>query len=298
MCDWANILCCFNNQRIYCLEYTCLILSILIIPSNLFGLIIIRWDLIEFYCEIIYSINITISVFVIFIISLVFYLTKIGKLTSNEFYRPVSSISIMAIILYIYLFITYSISTFQISKDYLKYINKQNNHDLNIHSQVKIIKGVINSELTWILLSLTIYFPTIISLINILVWISIFIRISYQIECSFNKGIRKHLRELRKKNKTKFQVLQENNSVSENKEKENSQKSKKYFVSIVIEKDRHPQFTKYVSSGGNNNNKTNDQYKAKNQLNKLKDKNKKREYIQSDIISSERNFDNNNIQQI
>ena len=297
MCDYANFLCCFNNQRIYCLEYTCLILSIILFPCNLFGLIIIRWEIIEFYCEIIYSINITISVFVIFIISLVFYLTKIGKLTSNEYYRPVGSISIMAIILYIYLFITFSLSTFQISKDYLKYINKQNNHVLKTRSKGKVIKEVINSELTWILLSFTTYLPTIISLINILVWISIYIRINYQIECSFNKGIRKHLRELRKNNKTKCQVLQETNSVNENKEKENIQKSKKYFVSIVMEKDRHPQFTKYVPSGENNN-QTNGQYKAKNQLNKLKNKNRKGEYIQSDIISSERNFANNNIPQI
>ena len=297
MCDYANFLCCFNNQRIYCLEYTCLILSIILFPCNLFGLIIIRWEIIEFYCEIIYSINITISVFVIFIISLVFYLTKIGKLTSNEYYRPVGSISIMAIILYIYLFITFSLSTFQISKDYLKYINKQNNHVLKTRSKGKVIKEVINSELTWILLSFTTYLPTIISLINILVWISIYIRINYQIECSFNKWIRKHLRELRKNNKTKCQVLQETNSVNENKEKENIQKSKKYFVSIVMEKDRHPQFTKYVPSGENNN-QTNGQYKAKNQLNKLKNKNRKGEYIQSDIISSERNFANNNIPQI
>ena len=291
MCDCANFLCCFNNQRVYCLEYTCLTITILIFICNLLGLIIIRWNIIVYYCEIIYSINITITVFLIFIISLILYLTKIGKLTSIDFYKIARSISIMAIILYIYLFITYSLSLFQISKDYLKYINKQNNHGLYKSSQGKIIKEVLNPKLSWIFLSITVYLPTILSFINILDWISIYIRIIYQIECSFNKGIRKHLREQRINKK-----IQEKNAVNENKENDISQNSKNNFVSIVIEKDRHPHIAKYISSGANYNNPTNNKYKVKSQLNKLKKNNKKGEYTQTDIISSERKIENTNNQ--
>ena len=120
MFDFAIFLCCFNNIRIYCLEYTCLITTILIFPFNLLGLIIINWDFIDFLYEIIYSINITILIFCIFIISLTIYSTKTGKITTNDFYKPFTSISLIAISIFVYLFISYGLSAYGIFKDYIR----------------------------------------------------------------------------------------------------------------------------------------------------------------------------------
>ena len=279
MCDLAIFLCCLNSFRIYCLEYSCLIFSLLIFPFNLLGIIVINWNLISFYCEILYSINITICIFSIFVISIVLYSTKIGKVVSNDFYKPFSSISLIAIFVFIYLLLTYSLSSYQIFKDYMKksvYYKKISN------SQRQKIKHFLELKSTWILLFLSTIFPIIFSIINIFIWVSIYYRISFQIYCSFNKEIRKELRTQKKKNK-QFHELNEANTVNTNDKKKNKE-SPKNFVSVVIVKDRHPRPKNY----------SNGKYKMNQNKNLQLYKNG--EFVQSDANSSERNFDKSNNQ--
>ena len=142
MFDFAIFLCCFNNKRIYCLEYTCLISSILIFPFNLFGLMIINWNFIEFFYEILYSINITIIIFCIFIISLTIYSTRTGKITTNEFYKPFLTISLITIFIFVYLFISYGLSIYGIFKNYIRILNQ--NYDGLSFTQKKKAQKIIN----------------------------------------------------------------------------------------------------------------------------------------------------------
>jgi hypothetical protein len=288
MFDFAIFLCCFNNKRIYCLEYTCLITSILIFPLNLLGLIIINWDFIDFLCEIIYSINITILIFCIFIISLTIYSTKTGKITTNDFYKPFTSISLIAISIFVYLFISYGLSAYGIFKDYIR-ILKQNYDGLS-YSQKKKAKKIIKLKSTWIYISISTLIPTLVSIINILLWISIYLRIDYRIYCSFNKEIRKELREQRKKN-LEFKELQENNSVNDM-EKNKDKSKENNFASVIIEKSKNPKsssngiiYMKDVRQYINNK----ESIGSKNSIYK----NKIKEYNKSDDASSNRNLEKN-----
>ena len=289
MFDFAIFLCCFNNKRIYCLEYTCLITSILIFPLNLLGLIIINWDFIDFLYEIIYSINITILIFCIFIISLTIYSTKTGKITTNDFYKPFTSISLIAISIFVYLFISYGLSAYGIFKDYIR-ILKQNYDGLS-YSQKKKAKKIIKLKSTWIYISISTIIPTLISIINILLWISIYLRIDYRIYCSFNKEIRKELREQRKKN-LEFKELQENNSVNDM-EKNKDKSKENNFASVIIEKSKNPKsssngiiYMKDIRQYINNNKES---ISSKNSIYK----NKIKEYNKSDDASSNRNLEKN-----
>ena len=288
MFDFAIFLCCLNNKRIYCLEYTCLITSILIFPLNLLGLIIINWDFIDFLYEIIYSINITILIFCIFIISLTIYSTKTGKITTNDFYKPFTSISLIAISIFVYLFISYGLSTYGIFKDYIR-ILKQNYDGLS-YSQKKKAKKIIKLKSTWIYISISTIIPTLISIINILLWISIYLRIDYRIYCSFNKEIRKELREQRKKN-LEFKELQENNSVNDM-EKNKDKSKENNFASVIIEKSKNPKsssngiiYMKDVRQYINNK----ESIGSKNSIYK----NKIKEYNKFDDASSNRNLEKN-----
>ena len=288
MCDCAIFLCCLNNYNIYCLEYTCLITSILIIPSNLLGIVIIKWNLVTFYCEIIFSINITISIFALFIISLVIYSTKVGKITTNELYKPFISISLMTIFIFIYLFITYSLCSFQIFKDYINIHNINSNYSTNI--QKKKLKKALQLKTTWAILCLSTLLPVMLSVINIIIWISIYYRIYFKIYCSFNKEIRKELGEKKKTNK-QFKHLEEHNfNCDINKNNDKNRDFLKNFVSIVIEKDknRHRASQRFLSNGGiytKNNNIQNNNYSNKKNHNF-----NPKEYNLTDNISSERNL--------
>jgi hypothetical protein len=289
MFDFAIFLCCFNNKRIYCLEYTCLITSILIFPLNLLGLIIINWDFIDFLYEIIYSINITILIFCIFIISLTIYSTKTGKITTNDFYKPFTSISLIAISIFVYLFISYGLSAYGIFKDYIR-ILKQNYDGLS-YSQKKKAKKIIKLKSTWIYISISTIIPTLISIINILLWISIYLRIDYRIYCSFNKEIRKELREQRKKN-LEFKELQENNSVNDM-EKNKDKSKENNFASVIIEKSKNPKSSSngiiYINDIRPYVNDNKEKYDGKNSIYK----NKIKEYNKSDDVSSNRNLEKN-----
>ena len=290
MYDFAIFLCCFNNYRIYCLEYTCLIFSLLIFPFNILGIVKLKWNIIKFFCQIIYSINTTICAFAIFLISLVIYTTKLGKITTDELYKPFTSISIIAIYIFIYLFLSYGFCTYIIFKHYINiFINIKNNDILEgfSYQDKKKIQKMINLKSTWINISISTLLPTIFSFINILIWLSIYYRIDYRIYCSFNKEIRKELRTQRKKNK-EFKQLQETNSINEedkNKEKSNQNN----FASVIIEKVRHPNSRKIITSGYNNNNENSENQNPVNLI--YKNKKKDKDYNQSIIISSDRNFE-------
>lgn len=294
MCDCAIFLCCLNMYKIYCLEYTCLIISILIFPSNILGIIYIEWRVIKFLIELFYSINVAICFFNIFTIILIIYSTKIGKITTNEFYKTFSIISMLSLIVSIYLTITYSSSSYLIFKNYLSF-HKNTNNEKYSKFELKELVRIFNSKKTWIILFISTILPSILSLISILFWISIYYRISYRIYCSFNKEIRKELREQKKKNK-QFRELEENNSKNNNetnKDKDKDIKNKNNFVSVVIEKDRHPG-PRIISSGGIYTNNNIDKSKIQIQMKNLPNFNKGGEYKDSDIVSSERIFEKSN----
>ena len=255
MCDCAIFLCCLNLFKIQCLEYTCLIIHTLIFPSNIIGIIFLQWKVIVFFCEIIYSINIAICFYNAFIIILFIYSTKIGKITTNEFYKTFLVISLLSTFISIYLFISYSLCAYFIVKDYLKIYHKIQ-LGKSFGFEVTKLKAIFESNKTWIILIFSTILPNILSFFTILFWISLYYRISYRIYCSFNKYIRKELREQRKKNR-QFKELQENDSKNESvidKDKEKQRKNNN--ISIIIEKDRHPA-TKIISNNSiytNNNN--------------------------------------------
>lgn len=277
MIDFAKLLCCFNNIRIYCLQYICLIISLLIFPANCLGIFIIEWDFVNFYCEILYSINISISIFIIVIISIIVHSTKIGRIFTSELYKSFALLSTISIIIFIYVFISYTISSFEIWMSYLTSRNYQ--YMLNGRKKIKTI-----TKLTFemiILISLSTILLVILSFLNILVWISICIRINYRIYCSFNKDIRKELRNQRKLNRELITKKDSIDNSSSNKDIKEIKNKEKDFISVVIEKDRHPNFLKY-------DNNQNDY-----QTNKIKNKND--DGIPSYLVSSERNLKNQKI---
>ena len=295
MCDFAVFLCCLNNNNIYCLEYSCLIISLLISPSYILGLLSIKWDLVTFLCEIFYSINITVSIFVIFIISIVIYSTKFGKITTNDFNISFLSLSIITIFIFIYLFLSNLYCSIQIFKDYIDFKNNKNNNYVSISSSLekKKLKIIIKLKSTWICLSISTLLPTILSFINILLWISIYYRISFKIYCSFNKIIRKELREQKKNNK-QFIEFKENSNTEKNidKNKDKNNQNLKNIITVVIEKDRHPGENKILSNGRIST-KNNIKYYNKQEDNNNKIKNNG-EYCPSDFVSSERNIQKSN----
>lgn len=299
MCDFdcAIFLCCLNLFKIICLEYTCLIISLFIFLTNMLGIIFVQWNIIKFFTEIIYSINVAICFFNIFIIILIIYSTKIGRITTNEFYKTFLVLSILSIFISIYLFISYSLSSYLILKDYLFVHHIIQSKKYSNSGFIKIKKNF-ELKITWIIFIFTTILPSILSFITIFLWISLYYRISYRIYCSFNKGIRKELREQRKKNR-QYREFQENESKNESdisKDKE-KQSIKNYDnISVIIEKDRHPA-TKIVSGGSIfTNSNIADKSKIQIQIKEIPNFNKGNEYKDSDIVSSDRNLEKSNNQ--
>lgn len=299
MCDFdcAIFLCCLNLFKIICLEYTCLNISLFIFLTNMLGIIFVQWNIIKFFTEIIYSINVAICFFNIFIIILIIYSTKIGRITTNEFYKTFLVLSILSIFISIYLFISYSLSSYLILKDYLFVHHIIQSKKYSNSGFIKIKKNF-ELKITWIIYIFTTILPSILSFITIFLWISLYYRISYRIYCSFNKGIRKELREQRKKNR-QYREFQENESKNESdisKDKE-KQSIKNYDnISVIIEKDRHPA-TKIVSGGSIfTNSNIADKSKIQIQIKEIPNFNKGNEYKDSDIVSSDRNLEKSNNQ--
>ena len=177
----------------------------------------------------------------------------------------------MIIILYIYLFIIYIITSIQIISDYSQ------NYNMSIYNIFKskgkeAIKKNDNSQLGYILLIifLVCILPLILSFVNVLIWMSIYYRIYYKIYCSFKKEIRK---ELRKQNNNDKQF----NEVKEDNLKKVNLKS----ISIIFEKDRHPALAK-------NNEENNVNIQKKQLNNRVKNRNFKEEYNQLDANSMDK----------
>ena len=299
MCDFdcAIFLCCLNLFKINCLEYTCLIISLFIFLTNMLGIIFVQWNIIKFFTEIIYSINVAICFFNIFIIILIVYSTKIGRITTSEFYRIFSVFSILSTFISIYLFISYSLSSYLIFKDYL-FVHHIIQSKKYSNTEIIKLKKIFKLKITWIIFIFTTILPSILSFITILLWISLYYRISYRIYCSFNKGIRKELREQRKKN-IQYREFQENESKNENdisKDKEKQSIKNYNNISVIIEKDRHPA-TKIISGGSiYTNSNIADKSKLQIKIKEIPNFNKGSEYKDSDIVSSDRNLEKSNNQ--
>lgn len=299
MCDFdcAIFLCCLNLFKINCLEYTCLIISLFIFLTNMLGIIFVQWNIIKFFTEAIYSTNVAICFFNIFIIILIVYSTKIGRITTNEFYKIFSVLSILSIFISLYLFISYSLSSYLIFEDYL-FVHRIIQSKKYSNPEMIKLKKIFKLKITWIIFIFTTILPSILSFITILLWISLYYRISYRIYCSFNKGIRKELREQRKKNR-QYREFQENESKNESdisKDKEKQSIKNYNNISVVIEKDRHPA-TKIVSGGSIYTNINNaDKSKIQIKIKEIPNFNKGNEYKDSDIVSSDRNLEKSNNQ--
>jgi hypothetical protein len=226
-------------------------------------------------------------IFCIFIISLTIYSTKTGKITTNEFYKPFKSISLISVFIFIYLFISYGLSSYGIFKNYIRILNQ--NYEGLSYSQRKKAKNIIKLKSTWIYISISTLIPALISIINIWLWISLYLRIDYRIYCSFNKEIRKELRKQRKKN-LEFKELQESNSANDM-EKNKDKSKENNFVSVIIEKSKNPKsssngiiYINDIRQYVNDNKEKND---GKNSIYK----NKIKEYNKSDNVSSIRNLE-------
>ena len=299
MCDFdcAIFLCCLNLFKINCLEYACLIISLFIFLTNMLGIIFVQWNIIKIFTEAIYSTNVAICFFNIFIIILIVYSTKIGRITTNEFYKIFSVLSILSIFISLYLFISYSLSSYLIFEDYL-FVHRIIQSKKYSNPEMIKLKKIFKLKITWIIFIFTTILPSILSFITILLWISLYYRISYRIYCSFNKGIRKELREQRKKNR-QYREFQENESKNESdisKDKERQSIKNYNNISVVIEKDRHPA-TKIVSGGSIYTNINNaDKSKIQIKIKEIPNFNKGNEYKDSDIVSSDRNLEKSNNQ--
>ena len=240
MCDLPTFLCCLNYANIYCLEITCLITTISNFPLNLLGILNIKWHFIPFYCQMIYCINLAIITFSVFMIILVLISTTSKKILLTNYYKIFSQLSLMNVFLFLFLFLSFSLCSVFIFKVNLEIkSNKFDFRKFNKYEKKRIIQ-LIKYHNYWIILLLTTIFPILICFLNILLWISIYYRISYRIYCSFNYEIRK---ELRKQKKNDMQKLEEETSNEKIKDKKNIEKVE---LSVVFEKDRHPSYAKNI----------------------------------------------------
>ena len=236
MFDFPSILCCLNYANIYCLEITCLITTIPLFPLTLLGIINIKWGFIEFFIQILYSINLATVTFNIFTIIFITLSTTSKRILLNNYYNAFTQIAVMSAIIFIFLFCSFSLCTFFILRNYYKI--KKGTYDFTKFNKFEIrkVKDFINYNKNWVLIYITNLLPIFFSFLNIFLWISIYYRISFRIYCSFNSGIRKELRKSREKDLAK---LEEETANTTDKNK-NINKIEKVEISVVFEKDRHP----------------------------------------------------------
>ena len=236
MFDFPSILCCLNYANIYCLEITCLITTIPLFPLTLLGIINIKWGFIEFFIQILYSINLATVTFNIFTIIFITLSTTSKRILLNNYYNAFTQIAVMSAIIFIFLFCSFSLCAFFILRNYYKI--KKGTYDFTKFNKFEIrkVKDFINYNKNWVLIYITNLLPIFFSFLNIFLWISIYYRISFRIYCSFNSGIRKELRKSREKDLAK---LEEETANTTDKNK-NINKIEKVEISVVFEKDRHP----------------------------------------------------------
>lgn len=279
MLDFPTLLCCFNYANIYCLEISCLIISISIFPLNLIGIINIKWLFMQYYAQLLYCINLAIITFTIFMIIFIILSTTSRRIILNNYYKAFSQIALMLACVFIFLIITFSFCAYFILNDYNKI--KKNKYDFDRFNKYerKKINNLVQDKKYWAILYITNITPIFLSLINIFLWISIYYRISFRIYCSFNYEIRK---ELRKNFKKEMAKLEEETTNENEKSKNKNNKAENVEISVVFEKDRHPSFSKNVL----NAKKIGDF-----QINNIE---KFKEEYPSVVVSSKRDFGGNN----
>ena len=279
MLDFPTLLCCFNYANIYCLEISCLIISISIFPLNLIGIINIKWLFMQYYAQLLYCINLAIITFTIFMIIFIILSTTSRRIILNNYYKAFSQIALMLACVFIFLIITFSFCAYFILNDYNKIKNNKYDFDRFNKYERKKINNLVQDKKYWAILYITNITPIFLSLINIFLWISIYYRISFRIYCSFNYEIRK---ELRKNLKKEMAKLEEETTNENEKSKNNNNKAENVEISVVFEKDRHPSFSKNVL----NAKKIGDF-----QINNIE---KFKEEYPSVVVSSKRDFGGNN----
>ncbi len=279
MFDFPTLLCCFNYANIYCLEISCLIISISIFPLNLIGIINIKWLFMQYYAQLLYCINLAIVTFTIFMIIFIILSTTSRRIILNNYYKAFSQIALMLACVFIFLIITFSFCAYFILNDYNKI--KKNKYDFDRFNKYerKKINNLVQDKKYWAILYITNITPIFLSLINIFLWISIYYRISFRIYCSFNYEIRK---ELRKNLKKEMAKLEEETTNENEKSKNKNNKAENVEISVIFEKDRHPSFSKNVL----NAKKIGDF-----QINNIE---KFKEEYPSVVVSSKRDFGGNN----
>ena len=281
MLDFPTLLCCFNYANIYCLEISCLIISISIFPLNLIGIINIKWIFMQYYAQLLYCINLAIITFTIFMIIFIILSTTSRRIILNNYYKAFSQIALMLACVFIFLIITFSFCAYFILNDYNKI--KKNKYDFDRFNKYerKKINNLVQDKKYWAILYITNITPIFLSFINIFLWISIYYRISFRIYCSFNYEIRKELRKNFKKEMAKLEEDTSNENENE-KSKNKNNKAENVEISVVFEKDRHPSFSKNVL----NAKKIGDF-----QINNIE---KFKEEYPSVVVSSKRDFGGNN----
>ena len=279
MFDFPTLLCCFNYANIYCLEISCLIISISIFPLNLIGIINIKWLFMQYYAQLLYCINLAIITFTIFMIIFIILSTTSRRIILNNYYKAFSQIALMLACVFIFLIITFSFCAYFILNDYNKIKNNKYDFDRFNKYERKKINNLVQDKKYWAILYITNITPIFLSLINIFLWISIYYRISFRIYCSFNYEIRK---ELRKNFKKEMAKLEEETTNENEKSKNKNNKAENVEISVVFEKDRHPSFSKNVL----NAKKIGDF-----QINNIE---KFKEEYPSVVVSSKRDFGGNN----
>ena len=279
MLDFPTLLCCFNYANIYCLEISCLIISISIFPLNLIGIINIKWLFMQYYAQLLYCINLAIITFTIFMIIFIILSTTSRRIILNNYYKAFSQIALMLACVFIFLIITFSFCAYFILNDYNKIKNNKYDFDRFNKYERKKINDLVQDKKYWAILYITNITPIFLSLINIFLWISIYYRISFRIYCSFNYEIRK---ELRKNLKKEMAKLEEETTNENEKSKNKNNKVENVEISVVFEKDRHPSFSKNVL----NAKKIGDF-----QINNIE---KFKEEYPSVVVSSKRDFGGNN----
>ena len=234
MLDFPSFLCCLNLANIYCLEITSLIITILLCSLILFGMINIKWKFIEYFCQILYSINLPALASNIIITIFIILSTTSRKILLSNYYNSFAQLSLMTAYIFLFVFVFLSICAFFILKNYYKikngtYVFKKINK-----YEIKEIKEFVNDKRNWMIICIINFVPIFFSLLNIFLWVSIYYRISFRIYCSFNYEIRNELRKQKKSDMRKLEEETTNDKINNKKKFENIE------ASVVFEKNRHP----------------------------------------------------------
>ena len=234
MYDFPTLLCCLNYANLYCLEITCLIISIFNFPLNLLGILNIKWNFIAFYCHILYSFNLAIITFSVFMIIFILLSTISKRIILNNYYKSFSKISLLNAFLFIFLVLSFSVCALNILNNYYKIKNKKYDFRNFKKFEKRRILDLIKSKKYWVKLYIATLAPIFFSFLNALIWLSIYYRISFRIYCSFNYEIRNELRKQKKSDMRKLEEETTNDKINNKKKFENIE------ASVVFEKNRHP----------------------------------------------------------